>query len=386
MMLPWPTKKTSWQTCLLLLLLGFSAHALPSVAERNYRSAETMQFQLESFSRIANQLGFASLRQHEDHKLRVLFNRVLAAYFKVFQSKDSVWSCRAAYRVAELVDHFFQKQVYEYQPPYRSLRLPFAFEITPKSANLTASIIRDQNALQDELALLYETINKYAKILNKDGELLKDLRQKLKKIPKQNSIQAENVTSPFKRLDPGLLRDKNGQIEQLQKNGKWKTIAVTDLKIIQTAIKHHLQTIRLSGFVIAELHPCNQLISPLLMQWKKPSRSLFNNLQNTLFGEAEHILLALKAIVQKDQKSIESIMAFAELPAAEKAWLLSFASKNESTMRMAKELLNHEDALTVSRALWVLYQANPRAAKTFIQKHATDRRALVVLTANRLAA
>ena len=193
------------------------------------------------------------------------------------------------------------------------------------------------------------------------------------------------MTSPFKQLERGTLRDNNGQIQQLQKNGKWKTIAITDLKTIQTAIKHPSQTVRLSALVIAESHPNYQLTSLLLSQWKKPTRPIFNNLQNTLFGEPEHILLALKALIQKEPKSIENIMASSELPAAEKAWLLSFASKNEFTIHTAKKLLNQEDALTASRALWVLYQANPRAAQPFIQKYATDRRALVALTANRLA-
>ena len=374
---------SAWVVGLFLLLLGFSAHALPLVAEKTYRTAETAQFELESFDRIANQLGFASLGQYEDSKLKSLFNRALIAYFKVFEAKDPLWSSRAAYRIAELVAHFFEKQVFSYTPPYRYSRLPFSFAIHQKSSNQLPSI-KNAAALQDEITLLYETIEKYAKKLNIDKELLKDLQKKLKSLSNQTWVQTEKIISPFKQLEREILRDHNGQIQQRQENGKWKTIAITDLKTIQTAIKNPSQTVRLSGLVIAELHPNNQFILPLLAQWKKPNRPLFNNLQNTLFGESERILLALKALIQKEPKSIELIVASSKLPAAEKAWLLSFANKNESTVRMAKELLNQEDALTASRALWVLYQANPKTALPIVRQHLKDRRSFVSTTSQRI--
>ncbi len=375
---------SAWVIGLFLLLLGLSAHTLPSVAEKTYRAAETTQFELESFDRIANQLGFASLGQYEDSKLRAIFNRALMAYFKVFEAKDLVWSSRAAYRIAELVSYFFEKQVFSYTPPYRYSRLPFSFVIHQKSSNQIPSN-KKAAALQDEITLLYETIEKYAKKLNIDKELLKDLQKKLNSVANKTWVQAEKVISPFKQhLEPGTLRDINGQIQKFQKNGAWKNILSSDLKTVQTAINHPSQTVRLSGLVIAELHPNNQFTLPLLAQWKKPARPLFNNLQNTLFGESERILLALKALTQKEPKSIELIVASSELPAAEKAWLLSFASKNESTMRMAKELLNHEDGLTASRALWVLYQANPKTAIPVVKQHLKDRRSFVSTTGQRI--
>jgi hypothetical protein len=405
---------------LLLLTAGEPfAFAAPKTAESAYRIAETAEYQLRSFERIAPRLGFAELVKFEDQELLALLNRALIAYFAVFQARDVNWSHRAAYRVAVLVEDFYAEQILKNQPSFRGTILPSPFELGLGLGAPPPLYQNDLVQLRGELELLYSALDTRIKKSGIDVELIKELKAKFQQTPNK-SLSDENFVHPWaKDFKPGLLRCTGDDSFELQQGGWWKPLkekefekslafslkqrlgnaahnyalvasactgrAITPQRI-SAAIHHPRSQTRLAGLVAAELKPQSEFLPALLSHWQhlektgQTNRVLFGSLEKALFGEPERTLLAIKANIKADTASLQKLHQ-STLPDAEKAWLLGTVASASS---QSSALLQSNDALAAARALYAQYKGKSKGTLAILQRHLTDKRNLVRLSARRI--
>jgi hypothetical protein len=275
-----------------------------------------------------------------------------------------------------------------------------------------------------EIRRLYNTLAKDAERGPKDLELLEELRTRANSFSTLPPLVGEEVETPWHSLlEPGVVSYRTRRFVVRDKAGLWIPVpepeglalvlsgvaeplgsvrnayamaaavesgSVISSQRILEALIHPDPKVRLAGLWAAEQAPDKTFEEPLLTRWreiapageqgsidpKKKLPALFGTLKETLFGERERILLALRALVKHKRDVALRMTREKSLPPFERAWLVAELGDTHLLPRY-HEFFNAREAPVAAVGLYGSYLTAGKKYLRMASEKSRDSRDLV---------
>ena len=395
----------------LTLALPAGSVPLELIAEAHFHLAAYAEERLRNYALCGRELGLGQLARYERGEWFALLDEVTKLYNEVVRVDATEWTLLALNRVVTLHDAYYRKFLLSPPASYRGVMLPspFASDVLESAPVLDEELGPKRAAWPKEIGVLYEVL---LARLQRDG--LEPLPEELRSAKARANAFAELALPPSERaVNPwgsewkaGLIRRIGVRFERLDASGTWielsreqarvQLTAVLENEPIQSvhaayalvalaesgsaldedkvlgALAHPQSRMRLAGVIAAEAAPRTAYYEPLLKLWthresastaplvdgEAPAERTrrFASLQNALYGLPERILLALRALVDRERHLAMKLATDKRLPEQEKAWLLGELG-DPHLLASYRQWAKHPESDVVATGLYGAYLA-----------------------------
>jgi hypothetical protein len=384
-------------------------------AQVRFRLGELEEARLRQRQICGVELGLARLASFEGKRVQEATKKVAARYKTAAQSGDRFWARRAAFRTALLYESHYREAI-KATSSYRATKLPSPLAFGKVS---TDEILKDiaTGPWPNEIARLYSSIIGSVDARDPDPQLIEAARKAAAQLGRLTPAAGETAENPMLSSErTGLIRFTSRRFEQRDAKGGWRTIEARDARrlmasvldaatarggdpavngqtdvvfvyalvglaeagpepspaLVLAALASKDPITRLAGAIAAEKAPLGAYAEPLIALYLASSadvkKNAFSTLQGALYGEAERVLLALRAAAKKDRAVGEKLLADTRLPAAERAWIV--AEVGDARLSPGLQALVYQDDVTAARAVFGLYLAQGRNGLGFARPNA----------------
>lgn len=387
------------------------------IAEAHFQVAAYAEERLRNFKLCGRDLGLTQLASFEKAEWLARLDEVTTLYNEVVRIDEPSWTLRALHRVVALHDSYFRQFFLSPPPTYRGTVLPSPLSIDAWPSPATRGVqLSPQRALwPKEIELLYEVVLERAQRESPTAlpAELRDLQTRADAFLQLDKLPSDSARNPWATdWQAGMIRRVGVGFEMRDESGAWHGLPREDARAklsewllhspptsvhfayalvalaesgsaledaaVLSALSHPHARVRLAGVIAAEAAPRASYFEALLALWEQeraqtagpqsPLATLpksqpplelaprFESLQDTLYAVPERILLALRAIVDRERHLAAKVVSDPRLPTIEKAWLLAELG-DPHLLASYRHWTKHPDGDVVATGLYGAYLA-----------------------------